>query len=146
MKTSGESLKKDDLRRIKKVMANYANQKTIIMPRDIKEKMGPKEGQPFLLTDWDFLERHCSQMNEIAMKLFLYFLRWSGTEKSMFSKQSFMNRYNITQRKSVARGIDELKRLGYIKEEGNKYYFCIPDISETKTIKKKSDENEEERF
>ena len=94
------------------------------------------------MVDWDFLEKHCSQMNKIAMKLFLYFLKWSGTEKSMFSKQSFMNKYNITQRKSVARGIDELKRLGYIKGEGNKYYFCIPDVSEIKIIEKESDENE----
>lgn len=127
-------------------MANYANQKVIIMPQNIKEKMGPKEGQPFLLADWDFLEKHCSQMNEIAMKLFLYFLRWSGTEKSMFSKQNFMNKYNITQRKSVARGIDELKRLGYIKEDGNKYYFCIPDALETKIIEKELDENEGKKF
>lgn len=127
-------------------MANYANQKVIIMPQNIKEKMGPKEGQPFLLVDWDFLEKHCSQMNEIAMKLFLYFLRWSGTEKSMFSKQNFMNKYNITQRKSVARGIDELKRLGYIKEDGNKYYFCIPDVLDTKIIEKELDENEGKKF
>ena len=45
----------------------------------------------------------------------------------MFSKTDFMNRYGVSQRKTVDIGLQELKKFGYIEEEGNKYFFHLPE-------------------
>lgn len=108
-------------------MANYANQKLVVMPDNLAELKGPKKGEAFLIISQAVLEAQFRKLNKVALALFFYFMSWAGAKTFMFSKADFMNRYGVSQRKTVDLGIQELKKFGYIEEDSNKYFFHLPE-------------------
>lgn len=106
-------------------MANYANQKIVYMPEDIKETIYPnkKNNDRFIYVKIELIHKASQLLNGTAFKLYLYFLEWARAESFMFSKQDFINRYGISNLNSATNAVQELKYRGYLKEKENKYYF-----------------------
>lgn len=88
-------------------MANYANQKTVYMPEDIKETiyLNKKNNDRFIYVKIELIHKASQLLNGTAFKLYLYFLEWARAENFMFSKQDFMNRYGIPTMSSATNAV-----------------------------------------
>lgn len=104
-------------------MANYANQKTIILGHlnDIKHEKGTEEAflQP---TKWAPLKEAMRLLNGNAFKLYMYLLSWEGQGYYDFSPANIAKELKISD-EGARQAKLELIRLGFIMEEQGKLTF-----------------------
>lgn len=107
-------------------MANYANQRTIILNDKDLITHKANSGKPFLeWTDWEYLEAAGRHLKGENFKVYLYFLSWYGKGKVDFSPADIRDRWGISL--TAARdAIEILISKGYlvpIKDKPNQYNF-----------------------
>lgn len=104
-------------------MANYANQKTIMLGHadDIKHEKGIEESflQP---TKWAPLKEAMRLLNGNAFKLYMYLLSWDGQKHYEFSPANIAKETKMSD-EGARLAKAELMRLGFIIEEDNKLVF-----------------------
>lgn len=107
-------------------MANYANQKTIMLnDKDVITHV-QGSGKLFLeWTDWEYLEAAGRHLKGEAFKVYMYLLSWYGKEKVDYSPTDIKEKWGIGL--TTARdALETLIKKGYlipIEGKSNQYNF-----------------------
>lgn len=113
-------------------MANYANQKTIILNNQSVISHKENDNKRFLkATNWEYLEAAGRHLKGENFKVYMYFLSWYGKDKIDYSPTEVSERWGIGV--STARGaIENLVNKGYlVPVEGKLNTYNFYPVSQT---------------
>lgn len=107
-------------------MANYANQKTVIITEVDKILHTKDSGNQFVWSiDFKYEAAAMKRLNGNAFKLWRYLLRWYGKEKVDYSPAALREELGLGKN-APSEAFDELIKVGYLKSVpgiSNKYTF-----------------------
>lgn len=96
-------------------MANYANQKTIILNNQEYIAHKEKSGERFLkATDWKYLEAASRHLPRDSFKVYMYLLSWYGKGRVEFSPADLKNKWGV-KTTSAREAINILIEKGYLE-------------------------------
>ena len=107
-------------------MANYANQKTVVITDVERAKHVKDSGNQFVWSlDFKYEAAAMQRLNGNAFKLWRYLLRWEGKGSVDFSPAALKTELGLGKN-APSDAFEELIRVGYIKKDNNstnKYIF-----------------------
>lgn len=116
-------------------MANYANQKTVKITNINNIYSDERSGDAFLHSiKWKYIQAAKKILTDSGFTVWLYFLKWSGSERKDFSPAQIKEEFGISEN-GARNGFEDLVRKGYISkiEDKNNLYVFTP-ISATEVV------------
>lgn len=99
-------------------MANYANQKRIIVNTDTINKVAHQREGPFLRAiDWKYIEVAQFMLTGNEFTLLVYLLKWAGQGYCDFSPKDVEAHTKMTKN-TIYKSFETLCELGYIVQTG----------------------------
>ena len=113
-------------------MANYANQKTVLINNITAIYSDEKSGDLFLHSiKWKYIQAAKKILTDSGFTVWLYFLKWSGSERKDFSPAQIKEEFGISEN-GARNGFEDLIRKGYIsKIEDKTNLFIFTPVSTT---------------
>ena len=103
-------------------MANYANQKRIIVNNDTINKVAHQREGPFLRAiDWKYIEAAQRILTGNEFTLLVYLLKWAGQGYCDFSPKDIEAHTKMT-RNTIYKAFEVLCDMGYLEQTSSNTY------------------------
>lgn len=116
-------------------MANYANQKSVLITNVNAIYSDEASGELFLHSvKWKYIQAAKKILTDSGFVVWLYFLKWSGTERKDFSPAQIKEEFGISEN-GARNGFEDLARKGYIsKVEDKRNLYIFTPVSTTEVV------------